>query len=226
MLNGRLVGLRPTRTEDLDFLADLANLDQVRHNVGGWHWPVARETQPEWLRRSQADQTVQRLTVADPVTDEPWGLTGLWEIDWHNRSALTAIKLMPGAAPRGAGSDAIMLVMAWSFYDVGLRRLHGSILPFNTASLGAYVRNCGWRVEGRDREAVFRRGEWHDLLRVGILRADFDALTAAEEYVERVCGPATSTIPGQSGPGVRLAVAPDGLEGAGAITGAGTARVD
>ncbi|MBB5112921.1 GNAT family protein [Micromonospora echinospora] len=200
MLNGRLVSIRPTRSEDLDFLANLANHEQVRHNVGGWGWPVARDAQAEWLRRSQANPGVQRMTVVDPVSGQPWGATGLWEIDWHNQGALTGIKLMPGLTPRGAGTDAIMLTMAWSFYEVGLRRLHSTILPFNGASLGAYVRHCGWRVEGREREAAFRRGTWHDLLRVAALRSDFDALPAAEEYVERVCGPRPS-VPSQPEPG-------------------------
>ncbi|MCI4065271.1 GNAT family N-acetyltransferase [Micromonospora sp. R77] len=198
MLNGRLVAIRPTWKDDLDFLADLANQDEVRHNVGGWHWPISRDTQQDWLLRSHADPHVQRLTVVDRSTNEPLGLTGLWEVDWHNRSALTAIKLMPGVSPRGAGSDSIMLVMAWAFYEVGLRRLHSTILPFNQASLGAYVRKCGWQVEGRDREAVFRGGHWHDLLRVAILRPEFEALPHADEYLDRVCGTSTR-VPAQSG---------------------------
>ncbi|ATO13937.1 alanine acetyltransferase [Micromonospora sp. WMMA2032] len=198
MLNGRLVTVRPTRSQDLDFLTDLANHRHVRQHVVGWSWPVAPDGQLEWLRQSQASPGTQRMTVADPVTDEPWGLTGLWEIDWHNRSALTAVKLMPGLAPRGSGSDAIMLTMAWSFHEVGLRRLHSSILPFNAASLGAYVRKCGWQVEGRDRQAVFRGGQWHDLLRIGVLRGDFDAHPDAAEYVERVCGPRIPAQPDYS----------------------------
>ncbi|MGC4808153.1 GNAT family N-acetyltransferase [Micromonospora sp. DT233] len=201
MLNGRLVAIRPTRVTDLDFLADLAVADGVRHHVVGWNWPIGRDGQEEWLRQSQRDPAVRRLTVAAVDTDEPLGLTGLWEIDWHNRSALTAVKLMPGLAPRGAGTDSIMLIMAWAFYEVGLRRLHSTILPFNAPSLGAYVRKCGWRIEGRDREAVFRRGEWHDLLRVAMLRPEFDALADAEEYVQRVCGPRApmpTPAPGQS----------------------------
>ncbi|WP_229398028.1 GNAT family N-acetyltransferase [Micromonospora okii] len=199
MLNGRLVTVRPTRADDLDFLAELAVADGVRHNVVGWDWPVSRDGQEDWFRQSLRDPRVRRLTVADPATDRPVGLTGLWEVDWHNGTALTATKLMPGATPRGAGTDSIMLIMAWAFHEVGLRRLHSTILPFNAASLGAYVRKCGWRVEGRDREAVFRRGEWHDLLRVAVLRREFDALPDAEEYVERVCGPRIG-VPAQPEP--------------------------
>lgn len=188
MLTGRLVVLRPMCADDLDFLAELTNATQVRANVVGWDWPVTRDAQRDWFAAASRDPRNRRLTVVDRVTGEPVGVTGLWEIDWHNQSALTAVKLMPGTTPKGAGSDSIMLTMAWSFYEVGLRRLHTTLLDFNAASFGAYVRRCGWQVEGRDREAVFRRGRWHDLIRVAILRPEFDAGPDAAEYVERVCG--------------------------------------
>jgi RimJ/RimL family protein N-acetyltransferase len=126
--------------------------------------------------------------VTDLATGEPVGVAGLWDFDWHNRSAMAPIKMMPGATPKGAGTDTIMMVMAWAFYEVGLRRVHGTILDFNAASYAVYIRRCGWRVEGRERESIFRHGTWHDLFRVAALKPDFDALPDAQEYVERVCG--------------------------------------
>lgn len=191
MLTGRLVRLRPVEPHDLDFLADLANDPAIRGNVVGWDWPVARCAQSAWLEAADSNRCVRRLTVADASTDEALGLTGLWDIDWHNRSAVSGVKLMPGRAPKGAGTDTIMLIMAWSFYELGLRRLYSTILDFNAASLGAYVRRCGWRVEGREREAVFRKGGWHDLLRVAALRSDFEMLPDAAEYINRTCPIAT-----------------------------------
>jgi len=187
VLTGSLVGIRPVESGDLDFLADLAAPPQVRGNVVGWDWPVGRDAQADWHRASLGNRSTRRFTVTDLESGKPIGMTGLWEIDWHNRSALTAVKLMPGRSPKGAGSDCIMLTMAWSFYEVGLRRLHSTIFAFNAASQGAYVRRCGWRIEGREREAVFRNGDWHDLLRVAILRHEFDELPEAKAYTERVC---------------------------------------
>jgi RimJ/RimL family protein N-acetyltransferase len=215
MLTGRLVTLRPIRAEDLGFLADLANASEVRQNVGGWDWPVSPDAQPDWLAASLRDSRTHRLTVTDAVSGRPIGLTGLWDVDWHNQSALTAVKLMPGVAPKGAGSDSIMLVMAWSFYDVGLRRLYSTILDSNAASLGAYVRKCGWTVEGRAREAVFRGGTWQDLNHVSILRSEFDALPLAREYVERVCGTARPTALLDREPGPALRALSDSGDGAG-----------
>jgi len=146
MLTGRLVTLRPIRAEDLGFLADLANTLEVRRNVVGWDWPVSPDAQHDWFAASLRDSHTHRLTVTDVTTGAPIGLTGLWDVDWHNQSASTAVKLMPGTAPKGAGSDSIMLIMAWSFYEVGLRRLYSTILDSNAASLGAYVRNRSLRL--------------------------------------------------------------------------------
>jgi RimJ/RimL family protein N-acetyltransferase len=165
----------------------LANDPKIRGMVVGWDWPVAISGQRGWLAQVVRDPQSVRLTVLDKQSQFPIGLTGLWDVDWHNGSAMTAIKLMPGVSPKGAGSDAIMLVNAWAFYEVGLRRLHSTILDFNGPSMGAYVRRCGWRVEGHELQSIFRRGEWCDLYRVALLRSDFADLKAAAEYVEYVC---------------------------------------
>ncbi len=188
MLEGRLIEIRPLQMADADFLAELANAPQVRHNVVGWDWPIARDAQRGWLEGALRDPRNRRFTVVDPSTGSPIGLTGLWEVDWHNRSAMFAVKLMPGTAPKGAGSDSMKLMAAWSFYEAGLRRLHGTILDSNPASIAMSTRKCGWRVEGRECEAVLRRGEWCDLIRIAQLRSDFDSMDYASEYIERVCG--------------------------------------
>ena len=187
MLTGRLVTLRPIETGDLDVLTRLTNDLVVRGSVVGWDLPVARGGQDAWLDSSRQSGRTTRFAVVNKADQSVVGMTGLWDIDWHNQQALSAVKLLPGLAPKGAGTDTIMLMNAWAFYDVGLRRLHGSILDFNGPSLGAYLSKGGWRLEGRERQSTFRKGQWHDLLRVAILRSDFDALPDASEYVDYVC---------------------------------------
>ncbi|HEV2070672.1 MAG TPA: GNAT family protein [Acidimicrobiales bacterium] len=187
MIPGRLTRLRPVERRDLPLLQELANDPTIGSLVVGWDFPVSMHGQEQWLEHSTATPTTVRLMVDDAETSTPVGLTGLWDIDWHNRSALTAVKLRPDCLGRGMGTDAVMTVMAWAFYVVGLRRLHSWILPFNEASVKTYVGRCGWKVEGRDREAIFRKGEWVDLLRVGVLRSDFDEHSAAVAYIDNVC---------------------------------------
>jgi len=134
--------------------------------------------------------------MVEDLKGNPIGLTGLWDVDWHNRNALTALKL-GGDAPqrgRGLGSDAIMSVMAFAFYDVGLDRLYGSILEGNAASLKAYTQRCGWKVEGTARGHIWRHGEFVNLLHVGVLRSDFEQLPNAHEYRDLVGSNRTMSI--------------------------------
>ena len=186
MIPGRHVALRPIEPSDLGLLQRIANDVRIGATVVGWDFPVAEYGQQAWLDASQTNTRVRRLMVQRLDTGAPVGVTGLWDIDWHNRSAMTATKLDPEQLGRGMGSDAIMVTMAWAFFIVGLRRLHGAILDFNGASFGAYVDRCGWTVEGRHREAIFRKGRWCDLYSVAVLRSDFEQHPLRDEYVQRI----------------------------------------
>ena len=186
MIKSKLLSLRPIELNDDIVLQQLINNPLVSENVVGWTFPVSLFSQKNWIQ-SNTNNLSYRLVVVDNETNEAIGITGLWDIDWHNQAAMSAIKLLPEKTKKGFGTEAIMLSMAWAFYNVGLRRLHGAILDFNGPSMGAYVKKCGWKVEGRQREAIFRKGEWHDLYSVAILKREFDVLPAASEFIQAVC---------------------------------------
>lgn len=186
MIKSKLLSLRPIELNDDVILQQLINNPLVSENVVGWTFPVSLFSQKNWIQ-SNTNSLSYRLVVVDNETNEAIGITGLWDIDWHNQAAMSAIKLLPEKTKKGFGTEAIMLSMAWAFYNVGLRRLHGAILDFNGPSMGAYVKKCGWKVEGRQREAIFRKGQWHDLYSVAILKRDFDALPKASEFINFVC---------------------------------------
>jgi len=181
MTNELDVRLRPVERDDLVFLRDLANDPAVRANVVGWDWPLSLAGQIRWFESGGDDSRTRRFIVeGDGV---PLGLTGLWDIDWRNRTALSALKLggVSGVRGRGVGTQAINAIMDFAFNDVGLNRLHSTILESNAASLAAYVRKSGWTEEGRLREHVWRNGGFADLIQVGILRSEYAALVAERE---------------------------------------------
>lgn len=186
MIKSKLLSLRPIELNDDVILQQLINNPLVSENVVGWTFPVSLFSQKNWIQ-SNTNNLNYRLVVVDNETNEAIGITGLWEVDWHNQSAMSAIKLLPEHTKKGLGTEAIMLSMAWAFYNVGLRRLHAEILDFNGPSMGVYVKKCGWRIEGRHREAIFRKGEWHDLYSLAMLKCEFDALPQSSEFIQAVC---------------------------------------
>lgn len=176
------LSLRPMERNDLLFLRDLANDPVVRANVVGWDWPLSLASQERWFDGGVDTPTTRRLVIeGDDGT--PIGITGLWDIDWHNRTAMTAIKIggNPEFRGRGYGKRAVWATMDFAFNDVGLNRLYGAILEFNEASFATYVEKSGWKREGVARQHVWRGGRYWDMVHVGVLREEYISWRSARD---------------------------------------------
>ena len=183
MIVGKKVRLRALEDADQPLLVQWLNDPEISHLVGGWTFPVSVSGQKDWFARSKGDARNQRWMV-ETLAGEPLGLTGLWDIDWQNRHALSALKLgSKDVRGKGYGTDAILTLMSYAFMQVGLHRLWSEILPYNRGSYRAYVEKCGWRVEGVNRQHVFRDGVFHDQLSIGVLKAEFLNWDAAKDYI-------------------------------------------
>jgi len=184
MIEGEKIRLRAIEEGDLESMADWLNDPVISHYVGGFSFPVSKSQQRRWYESALNDDKNIRLIVETKDDNRVIGLTGLWQIDWVNRHALTALKLgADNIRGKGYGTDAIMTLMSYAFYQVGLNRLWGEILPFNVGSYKAYVTKCGWMVEGIYRQHVYRDGRFYDQMRVAVLKEDFDRLSNASEYI-------------------------------------------
>ncbi len=182
MIVGNKVRFRALEDEDQPLLVAWLNDPEISRLVGGFSFPASLSAQREWFARAKSDAKNQRWMV-ESLAGEPLGLTGLWEIDWQNRHALTALKLgSPAARGKGYGTDAIMTLMAYAFFQVGLNRLWSEILTYNIGSYKAYVERCGFRVEGVNRQHVYRDGQFHDQMRIGALREEFLAHPEVARY--------------------------------------------
>lgn len=168
------LSMRPIERHDLQFLRDLANDPTVRSNVVGWDWPLSLAGQEKWFEKGVDNATTRRFIIEDEE-GEPIGLTGLWNIDWHNQTATSAVKLggTRDVRGRGYGKRAVWAMMDFAFNDVGLRRLHSTILEFNEASLVTYIDKSGWKREGIARQHVWRDGRYWDMVYIGIMRDEY-----------------------------------------------------
>jgi RimJ/RimL family protein N-acetyltransferase len=74
----------------------------------------------------------------------------------------------------GYGTDAIVTLCGLGFRQLNLHRVGLCVFPFNPRGQRCYEK-CGFQVEGRQREAVFKHGQYHDIVLMGILREEFAA---------------------------------------------------
>jgi RimJ/RimL family protein N-acetyltransferase len=183
MIKGKKVYFRPIEEADLKFCQSLYNDELMRQFVVGWDFPVSYYSQEKWFTSLSGNHNNIRFIICN-LKDEPLGLTGLWDIDWHNRNALTAIKIRRDKKlEKGLGHDAIMTMNAYAFFEVGLYRLWGQIIDYNIPSYKAYVGKSGWKLEGVLREHIFRNGIFHDLFYVACLKKDFLEVSDAQDYI-------------------------------------------
>lgn len=87
----------------------------------------------------------------------------------------------------GYGSDATKALMRFAFQQYNLHRVTLYVHAFNERAVKAYEK-CGFRHEGRLREAHYMEGEHKDVLLMGLLKEDFERLEAeqAAKSEERV----------------------------------------
>ncbi|MFI6155483.1 GNAT family N-acetyltransferase [Kitasatospora sp. NPDC051170] len=81
------------------------------------------------------------------------------------------VQLLPAARGRGIGTRAQQLLVEYLFAHSPVMRLEADTETGNLAEQRA-LEKCGFLREGVQRAAVFRAGEWRDVVRYGLLRTD------------------------------------------------------
>jgi RimJ/RimL family protein N-acetyltransferase len=94
-------------------------------------------------------------------------------VNWRDRRASLAIGIEDASQlGKGLGSEAIALALGYAFNVLGLHRVSVRVVDYNLRAIRAYQK-CGFVVEGREREAAFVDGIWHDDLMMGILDREY-----------------------------------------------------
>ena len=124
---------------------------------------AARVVGPEALAMAVHERSTGRLI----------GTCAFSQLDGDNGSALYHITIgEPDAWGRGYGTEATQLMIDHAFGSLGLHRIALFVFEFNERAIRAY-RRCGYVVEGRSRESIWRDGRWWDELAMSILESDW-----------------------------------------------------
>ena len=171
VLHGETVRLEPAGPRHLeDAWASLADEEMLR--LTGSHATFTREQVERFNAEvaSRDDRADWAIIRADSGTYA--GEVVLNDFDPDNASANFRIAVT-GAANRGRGygTQATRLVLGYAFDTVGLHRVSLEVYSFNPRAQRVYSA-CGFRVEGRMRDALAWDGRWYDAIVMGILATD------------------------------------------------------
>jgi RimJ/RimL family protein N-acetyltransferase len=116
------------------------------------------------------------MAIHEASTDRLLGTCAFSQLDAENGSALYHITIgEKDAWGRGYGTEATRLMVDHAFGTLGLHRIALFVFEFNERALRSYER-CGFVVEGRSRESIWRDGRWWDELAMSVLESDWRRL--------------------------------------------------
>lgn len=167
------VTLRAIEKEDSVLLMHLINNPAVEAMTVGGNSPVSEYMQEEWIKNYRDTQTLKRwmIELDNGVT---LGMITLSDINWKDRHGFIQYKINPEERNRLRGDmkNALYAVVKYSFEELGLNRLEGSILEYNTFSK-KMIQSMGFVKEGVARSKVFKMGKWWSEEYYGLLSSEF-----------------------------------------------------
>jgi len=174
VLTGREITLAPLRDEDsADLFRWINDREQVLLNAA--YKPVHEPDHRAWFDAVRRREDVVIFGIRTVDADELIGSCQLLAIDRAHGTAELQIRIaVPEARGRGRGSEAVSLLLAHAFGDLGLRRVQLAVFATNEAALRTYEK-AGFAREGILRRAVVIDGREQDLVMMGILRGEFEA---------------------------------------------------
>ena len=164
------VSIRRAVPEDLDFLVELVNDDDVEPFLGG-RAALDRESLRAELERSVAEpQEYGRFVIE--VDGERAGAMGFEVANRRSRIAnLERLAVHPAFRGRRVADDAARLLQRHLLVELGYHRLQLEIYGFNELGI-AHAERSGFVREGVKRKAYLRHGDWVDAVTFGLLRED------------------------------------------------------
>ncbi len=113
------------------------------------------------------------MAIHERSTGRLIGTCAFSQLDGENGSALYHITIGERDAwGHGYGTEATRLMVDHAFGVLGLHRIALFVFEFNERAIRSY-RRCGFAIEGRSRESIWRDGRWWDELAMSILESDW-----------------------------------------------------
>jgi RimJ/RimL family protein N-acetyltransferase len=175
VIRGERVILRAVEPSDVRQLWEWRN-DEEGMRLRDWPEPPYPLAQAEKdYEESQCDEHHLRFVITT-LDGELIGETALTHIDQRSGEADFNIAIGNKAYwGKGYGTDATHALMKYGFEQMNLHRVTLYVHDFNARAIRVYEK-CGFQVEGRMRKAHYMDGQHTDVLVMGLLREDFEAL--------------------------------------------------
>ena len=179
MLKGKSVLLRPVKKSDISYFLKWFNDPEVIQYLT-LYLPMTEMSEEKYIEelgttRAKSDAPFV-IEAIEGASTKPIGNCGLHEINSKDHNATFGIVIgEKDYWSKNYGTEATRLVINYGFQQLNLHRISSTAFAFNERSIRLH-KKVGFREEGRLRQAMFKNGQYHDLVQFGILREEWRGL--------------------------------------------------
>lgn len=176
MLKGKLVTLRPVKRSDITHFLKWFNDPEVIQYLG-MYLPMTEMSEEKYIEELGGTrvQTTAGFVIEaiENAGDKPIGNTGLHGINAKDQNATFGIAIgEKDYWSKGCGTEAAGLIIRYGFEQLNLHRINSGAFAFNERSIRMHKR-VGFTEEGRQRQAIYKNGAFHDHVLFGLLREEW-----------------------------------------------------
>ncbi|MCM3633512.1 GNAT family N-acetyltransferase [Paenibacillus camelliae] len=177
-LLGDRIALREYRISDLDSISQWVNDPEITNTLSDvFLYPHSRNESETYLNViMEGKSSTKSFVIAEKDSLEYIGQIDLFNFDWKNRFAVMAIVIgKKEYLGKGYGSEAIRVLQKFAFEELNLNRIELDVYDYNARAYKCYLK-CGFKEEGRMRQKLFKNGRYRDVIRMAILKEEFEEL--------------------------------------------------
>ena len=171
-----MIEIRSVTPADSAQMRDWRNLPEVSRYMYTDHH-ISQEEHDNWFASMIADKSCRYWIIAvDGIEVGGVNITEISQL--HSRCSWAFYLAGPEARGRGVGSVVEYCILSYVFDELRLGKLCCEVLDFNEAVISMH-QSFGFVVEGRCRKHIIKQGKAHDVVRLSMLRSEWEALREA-----------------------------------------------
>jgi RimJ/RimL family protein N-acetyltransferase len=187
-LEGRLIVLRRHVPENVEAFQRWYSDPEVARLARYQDAPMRSDEIDRFFQLRALGHESLTMAIHEREGDRLVGSCAFSQVDGENGSAMYHITIgEKDAWGRGYGTETTELMLDHAFRTLGLHRVALTVFEFNERAIRAY-RRCGFVVEGRARESIWRDGRWWDELAMSVLATEWRQRGALEDGAGRAAG--------------------------------------
>jgi len=163
--------VRILERRDLEFARLMHNEDSILLKLTDITH-ITEGEQERWFEELSLSTSSKRYVLLEKETNEYVGIFRADNIDSENRSACVGLDIVEVKRGRHFATEAYEYFFDYFFNQRGYHRLYLATLEHNYVALSLY-KKLGFQTEGIGRDAIFRDGQYRNLVWMSILTNEY-----------------------------------------------------